>query len=339
MSKRDLILFSRSHLTGLVEPLIETLEIQRIYNINLSEKGKGIIRLFYDIFKDSDGKRTYVFLDYRPIIILVLLKYIKKRGHTVIFIQHGYFETSGFRNLNRRGIKWYLNSFYFMCFYLILGTGGNCSLLKRIHISVIALFKGASKVSNLLSQNLELDHAFIYDDPSRRIFMKEFSGLVNILSITGSLDEETFKYHASGKSIYVSQPLHKTGHVSEEGYRAYLDNLFKSNVDLLFLLHPKIEKEWIEKIIEPQRIITKKDVLDKLKVKLVVGHFSSILLGIDERIELKIDNLIGSENLTECALFNARTKITFNGLTNIKSKLNNTCPRNNSKTNGIPPTT
>ena len=320
MSKRDLILFSKSHIKGLVKPIIEKLEIDRIYIINLTEKGKGIIRLFYDIYKNDD-KRTFIFLDYRPLIILVLLKYIKSRGHNVIFIQHGYFEISGSRNLKRRSVKWYLDSFYFVGIYLILGTGSEKNIFKRIDISIQAFLKGASKVSTLLTQHLEWDYAFIYDKSSEEIFGREFLGLIRNLNITGTLDEESFKYDKNGKSIYVSQPLHKTGHLSEKGYRNYLIKLFENNSDLLFLSHPKIEREWIEKITEPERIITKKDLVNKFKTKMVIGHFSSILLGIDDRIQLRIDDVVGDEYLKECKFFNPQIKIEFNGLVGIKDKL------------------
>ncbi len=214
-----------------------------------------------------------------------------------------------------------MDSLYFVGLYLILGTGDNNNIFKRIYISAQAFVKGVSKISNLLTQYLEWDYAFFYDKSSKEIFKSEFHGLLKNFKITGTLDEETFKYDINGESIYVSQPFHKSGYVSEKGYLKYLKRLFKVNDNLFFLLHPKIDYDWVTEFLDHSKIITKRDLINRIKTKKVIGHFSSILLGIDDRIELKIDNIIDNVNLPECKIFNPYVKIEFNGLEKIRMQL------------------
>lgn len=316
----NLVLFSKKHLKGLVLEVQSSLNVNEVFFINPFESGKGFLTLFYKI-KNGTFNDVYIFLDYRPLIIQVLLALVNNFKHTSVFVQHGYFETRGKRNLNRRTLMWYINSIYFTLLYIVFGANDNIGLFRRLGLSIRMLSRGAAHEIKNISNDLTWDYAFLYDSSSSRIFQNEFGGKFGSKCVTGTLDKKVFIYDERGINLYVSQPLHLTGHVTAESYKNYLRKIFESTSDLYFLIHPKIEIEWIYDVVDSSRILTKNDVMQNFKVKSLIGHFSSILLGLDESIKLRIDDQIGNEVIEECKIFNPRDKIKFNGLNTINNIL------------------
>lgn len=319
----NLILFSSSHKVGVVEELTNEIDFSNIYILNPFERGRGVLALYLRLLTRGQSKDLFLFLDYRPLIIQVLLGLINRKGHYATFIQHGYFETSGYRNLARRSIDWYINSAYFVFLYIFIGVNDSTSRLRRLKLSFVILSRGSASMLDFTSNKVKWDLAFFYDYTSQAIFRQEFRGSVAKFHVTGTLDKETFRFDHGGEEIYVSQPLHLTGHVSEEEYKAFLSYLFNKNKEMYFLIHPKIPVEWAEDIVDSEMIVKKRDLIDRFLVRKVIGHFSSILLGIDGNIELKIIEKIGNQTLKECEIFSPYQSIDFNSARRIKNIISN----------------
>lgn len=313
--KRILVLFEPEHFVGLPKDLFQELNMDIvIYPFKFSFNPP-----FFKFLKLIENDNLEFFLlDYRPLGIQLLLSYLKIKNVKIYFIQHGHFETNIKRNFKRKNLSWYTNSFYISLLYLFF-SHNEFNIIKRFKFILMYLKFGSEKIIPLISKNKHIDNAFLLNKDSLSTFKNDFKGSYSQINVVGKLDTNSFVYSKDGFTIYVSQPLHLTGHLSKSNYINYLRKLFLRNPEILVLKHPKIDASFFHNINSDVKLISK-DSLKKNKCKKVIGHFSSILLGMDSNIQLILDEYIDDVLLKEVLIFNPYNTVA-NGLDNIKQFL------------------
>ena len=289
-----LVLFEQDHFHENIQKLYKILKIDKL--IVLSPFCRNCDKL-KEIYKSSKVQNIEIFvLDYRDLIIQHVLSYSQKENVNITYIQHGYFEKNINRRLLKRSYKWFIKSFIYLIVYSFKSYREH-NFLMRLSIGIDYLKNGAQKAIQRVSQNKIINNVFLINNKSIDIFKSEFRGQYNNLKVIGKLDEECFKFSENGEVIYVTQPLHLTNHVSRKEYIEYINSLSESYRNLIILLHPKIENDFIENL-KSKKFIYKKQILE-YSYRLVIGHFSTILIGIDKKIELKLVSKIGNSRLNE----------------------------------------
>ena len=178
---------------------------------------------------------------------------------------------------------------------------------------------GGAESIKRCSRDLKLHNAFVFDNDSKFKFSNEFLG-INHIVIVGSLEKDKILYDESGGVLYVSQPLYKTGHTTKSNYLSFLQNKFNNHSEIYFLAHPKIDHSFTENL-PSNFIIISKTSLHKYRFKLVYGHFSSMLLSINIKIELKLIDKIKNDGLEEVKNFDPYKTKNINGYELIKKIL------------------
>jgi hypothetical protein len=314
--QKILVLFEKDHFEGLPKDLFRELNMDIVvYPFKF-----GFSNPFVNFLKLIKKNNVEIFLlDYRPLAIQLLLSYLKIDNVKTYLIQHGHFEKNIQRNFQQRKLSWYLNSFYITIFYLFY-SHNEFNIFKRFKLIFLYFKFGSEKIIPLISKNKYVDKVFLLNNDSLLTFKNDFKGSVSQINVVGKLDFDSFIFDKHGCTIYVSQPFHLTGHSSKSNYINYLKKLFIKNPEILFLKHPKIESAFFYDISSEIKLISK----DSLKInhcQKVIGHFSSILLGIDSNIELILDEYLNDVLLKEVLIFKPY-ETESNGLNNIKQMIN-----------------
>ena len=317
-----LVLYEKAHKVGIVTEIVNKLKIKKIFYLSPFFAGEGCFTFINKLKKlIKKNKIELIILDYRPLVFASIISYANKNKIPVHFIQHGYFEVSFERKLRRRKTKWFISSIYFSLFFMFYGLNKKRSLFQRLVTIFNYFFSGSAVSIKNISKFLNLDYCFLFDSKSKKVFLNEFKGPTKKIVLSGALDSKVFFYDKNGIQIYVSQPLHQTGHVLRKNYLNYLNKRFCNYKKIYFLIHPKIEQRFISEINYPFNFISKKD-LKKYKVKKIIGHFSSILMSIDRRIELILDDNIYNEKLDEVKNFSTKKTKKNSGLKIIYKLIN-----------------
>jgi hypothetical protein len=314
--KRILVLFEPGHFDGLPKELFRELNMDIVvYPFKF-----GFRNPFFNFLKLIKKNNAEIFiLDYRPLGIQLLLSFLKINNVKTYLIQHGHFEKNIERNFKQRQLSWYLNSFYISFLYLFY-SHNEFNVFKRFKLVLMYLKFGSEKIIPLISKNKYIDKVFLLNNDSLSTFKIDFKGSYSQINVVGKLDFDSFVFAKHGCTIYVTQPFHLTGHSSKINYTNYLKGLFFRDPEILFLKHPKIESAFFYHINSEIKVISK----DSLKInhcQKVIGHFSSILFGIDSNIELILDEYINDTLLKEVLIFNPY-ETGVNGLNNIKQIIN-----------------
>jgi hypothetical protein len=89
------------------------------------------------------------------------------------------------------------------------------------------------------------------------------------------------QFSINGKVIYVGQPLVEDALVDLLEYQNFLSNLHqKYGDDLVFIAHPRQLVKYVDDAIRLS------DINNPIFTRLVIGHFSSLLLSIPDNIPI-----------------------------------------------------
>ena len=267
---------------------------------------------------DSISTKNVYILDYHPLAIQLLLTYTKL--YNVIYIQHGYYESKIDRKLSKRSLYWFYNAFYFAVNYLF--KFNEFDFFKRLYFCFKYFMFGNKSCITEISKNKKINLVFLIDETSKAKFKKDFKGNFNEIYITGALDDNKFIYSKTGFVIYISQPLHQTGHVTKEQYLNFLSDLYKNQGQMHFIVHPKMENSFIQRISEIGFIPSTKNDLNEIHVSKIIGHFSSLLIGVPKNIPLEIISEISQVRMDEALSFNPYSTYERDGLNKIKKIIN-----------------
>lgn len=316
--QKILVLFEKDHLKGLPIDVFNKLEMDLVIYPFKLDYNNGIFS-FIKLIKNKN--LTFFILDYQPLAIQFLLSKLNYRNFSVNYIQHGHFEKNIEINFRKNKIKYYFNSIVISLMYIFL-SDKEYNIFQRIIFTFQYFVSGSNNVIEHISSNKQLDNVFLINKRSKDVFTAKYTGKMNNIDVVGRIDSASFIFDENaGTTIYVSQPLHLTGHVSEKNYINYIEDLILTHPNIIILGHPKIDSSFF-KTKKSKITVIRKEELREYPCSSVIGHFSSILLGLNPKINLKLEESIDGSILKEVKLFDPYKTIS-GGLEKINEILNN----------------
>ncbi|MDB4828649.1 hypothetical protein OAH56_00085 [Gammaproteobacteria bacterium] len=226
---------------------------------------------------------TFVITDIQHILIFSLFRYIERNKLNIkwVFVQHG---EMNHESTVGAGLMMNLSNKILTLPLLFYG------FKKSLPCVLFSLFKsGTVKTIKRLNQRDFLSGSLFWNNNSTVIPNSLFrGGLLLPPIIVGSPDVSVlqFIFDPQGPSLYVSQPLVSTSHISQTDHYKILDHLDNKFARPLVLLHPKMT----EADFDGFNCISLAKNNKIIGISRIIGHFSSALLSFSDDIPLIIDD-------------------------------------------------
>jgi hypothetical protein len=248
------------------------------------------------------------------IFLVPTLIFLKKYNHCEFtFIQHGVFSdlTVDFRP-KKKTLGWLLRSIklsirFLLCFGISIN---NLLLLKNIFIHGGWFCR--TEIDNL---SLSIDLAIFWNETDRSNVSESFPNLIKHYHLVESPDKEhlKLKYSPDGMAIYISQPLVEDALVDDQIYTAFLkEQELLYGDDLLVLKHPRDTRHF-------NNSISLSNITHDIEVRLVIGHFSSLILAVDKNIPVQFVNFEDQNITTYCNYIETSRKKYLMNASDLKS--------------------
>ena len=249
----------------------------QVYNITNSDK-----TINYSYGDELDCDINIIVFD---IFLVPTLVFLKKYNHCkFIFIQHGAFSdlVVNFRP-KKKTLTWIIKSLKIAIRFISLFgfSVKNIALLGKIF-----RYGGWYCRDAIGDLPISIDLAIFWNETDKESISKHFPRIIKSYQLVESPDKSLLKlrYSPSGRVVYISQPLVEDSLVSAEKYHNFLQSLDKLyGPDLLVIKHPRIIKDFSD-----QKFLT--EITAPIESRMVVGHFSSLILAVDDMIPIEFED-------------------------------------------------
>jgi hypothetical protein len=235
---------------------------------------------FYRILRDAKNLKFHdivYFFDWFPLSTYILNRIVAKSQR--VFIQHGLFMESENIKIKRPTSLWYVSYVSYSIISYIL-------LYRDIYLPIKYWKLGAKRALELSEKSCEFDRAYFLNSISLDYTVKSCAYHSNTNTVIGGFDEPRLIYDRNVSTVaYISQPCHLVGDISKTELQ-HIHRLIYSVLgsNLLIVVHPGFDEDFFKSF--PKEILVRYDDLSKMKVKYIIGHYSTLMLSLKVPIYL-----------------------------------------------------